>query len=337
VSTVTYEPSSTGHPDRVVAVVGPTAVGKTALAEELAIRLGGEIISADSMQVYRMMDIGTAKPRPSDRHTDYHCIDLADPDQLFSAALYQKVARTAISQVSARGSLPIVAGGSGLYVRAALDDWSFPPGEAESPERQRLEALARDVGAEGLHSRLHEIDPESAAIIHPANVRRTMRALEIAAQGGSYAEQARLFSERRSIYDTVFLGMTMDRQTLYDRIDQRVDAMISAGLVEEVRRLLDAGFREALTAAQAIGYKELVPVIEKERELAEAIEGIKRATRRYAKRQLTWFRADRRIRWIDVTGHSLGHTTDLALGLLQSDEPSTVAPEPGTWRLEPFR
>ncbi len=307
---------------RVIAVLGPTASGKTTVAEELALRLGGEIVSADSMQVYRGMDIGTAKPPPSERRIPYHCIDLADPGEPFSAALYQRAAREAIADIAGRGRVPIVAGGTGMYVRAALDDWSFPRGEQTSPARTELERLADEVGAQVMHDRLRTIDPESAALIHPNNTRRTIRALEMAAEGVSYAAQASGFSRRRSVYDTVFVGLHVDREVLYRRIEDRVDAMIAAGLLGEVEALLAAGYRSGLTATQAIGYKELVPVLEEDAPLPEAVAAIKQATRRYAKRQLTWLRADPRIRWVDVTGTSAEDGTRAILDLLESDTPA---------------
>jgi tRNA dimethylallyltransferase len=303
----------------VIAVVGPTAVGKTGIAEDLAVALGAEIVSADSMQVYRGMDIGTAKRPFGARRVRYHLIDMVDPGTPFSAALYQRLARDAIFEISARGSTPIVCGGTGLYVRAALDDWRFPAGEQASPLRQDLEELARRIGPEALHDRLRKIDPESAALIHPNNVRRTVRALEMAQEGGSYAEQAVGFAQRAEFFDTTYVGLTMQRDALYERIDTRVDAMVASGLLEEVRRLLAEGFRNALTAQQAIGYKELVRVVEDGTSLNEAVSAIKQASRRYAKRQLTWFRADPRIRWTDVTDLSPYEAVSRVLELLESD------------------
>lgn len=323
---------SAGRP-RVVAVVGPTAVGKSDLAERVSERLDGEIVSADSMQVYRGMDIGTAKPPPGERPVQYHCLDLVDPGTPFSAALYQDAARSAIADIAHRGKMPIVCGGTGLYVRAALDDWDFPGGQSASPERRALEREAESLGPEAMHARLEAVDPQAATLIHPANVRRTIRALEMSARGESYADQAERFSVRRSVYDSIFIGLTMEREILYRRIDARVDEMLSAGLLAEVEGLLAAGFRDALTAAQAIGYKELVPVVESGAPLEIAVEDIKRATRRYAKRQLTWFRGDPRIRWIDVTGLDASEAVLAALGLLESDEPRTGVPAAGTWRL----
>lgn len=298
---------------RVLAIVGPTAVGKTALAEELAVRLGGEIVSADSMQVYRGMDVGTAKPAPAERRVAYHCIDLAEPGEPFSAALFQGCARDAIGDLAARGMLPVVAGGTGLYVRAALDDLEFPAGEqADNPVREQWEAFAAENGAEALHAELARRDPASAALIHPNNVRRVVRAFEFLADDTTYAAQHAGFSARESVYEARFIGLTMDRQLLYRRIDERVDAMLAAGLLGEVEGLLARGLRSALTATQAIGYKELVPVLEHGEPLDEAVAAIKQASRRYAKRQLTWFRADPRVRWLDVTESTLERAADAA-------------------------
>ncbi len=286
----------------VLALVGPTGVGKTDLAEDLAVTVGAEIVSADAMQVYRGMDIGTAKPHLHERRVRYHCVDLVDPGETYSAALYQRDARHAIDACLARSVLPLVCGGTGLYVRAALDDLSFPPGEQdENPIRRRYERIAAERGPEALHAHLAERDPKSATLIHPHNVRRVVRALEMLDRGTSYESHASRFRERRSVYDVRFLGLTMERQPLYERIEQRVDTMVAAGLLDEVERLLSSGFRAALTSTQAIGYKELVPVVEGRATLDSAVAQIKLATRRYAKRQLTWFKADPRITWIDVT------------------------------------
>ncbi|TLM98270.1 MAG: tRNA (adenosine(37)-N6)-dimethylallyltransferase MiaA [Actinobacteria bacterium] len=300
---------------RVLAVVGPTAVGKSALAEQLALRCGGEVISADSMQVYRGMDVGTAKTPQGERLVTHHCIDIAEPGEPFSAALYQTQARASIGDVSSRGLLPVVCGGTGLYVRAALDDLRFPSGEqAENPVRAKYEQLAQTQGAGALHALLATREPQSAALIHPNNVRRVVRALEMLdADGVSYAAQHAGLAIRASVYDTRFVGLTMDRAALYERIDARVDRMMDEGLLGEVERLLDAGLRSALTSAQAIGYKELVQTLDGTTSLEVAVAAIKQASRRYAKRQLTWFRADKRIRWVDVTGLSPAEQVEAAL------------------------
>lgn len=304
---------------RVIAIVGPTAVGKSAVAEELAVRAGGEIVSADSMQIYRGMDIGTAKTPLGARLVPYHCIDIAEPGTPYSAALFQRDARAAIEGTAERGNVPVLVGGTGLYVRAALDEMDFPSGDGSCAVRNRIETQLAQLGPEGLHRLLSERDPESAALIHPNNTRRTVRALEmLETEGVSYAQQAAGFSNRREHYPTVSIGLTMERQALYERIDSRVDSMMEFGLLDEVRGLLDAGYREAVTAAQAIGYKELVPVLENEADLTEAVADIKQASRRYAKRQLTWFRADPRVRWIDVTELSPREAVEQAAALLES-------------------
>jgi len=315
-------PAATGDPaerPRVVAVVGPTATGKTRLAEDMAVALDGQVVTADSMQVYRGLDIGTAKTTESERRVPHYCIDLVEPDEPFSAALYQHSARRAIDTIAAAGKLPVVAGGTGLYVRAALDDMHFPSGDATGGVRERLEAQAAEKGAPAMHALLAERDPEAAALIHPNNVRRVIRALEMLEGGESYARLARRFRERAQFYRTSYIGLTLDRELLYARIDARVDEMLDGGLLGEVERLLDAGFREALTAPQAIGYKELVPVLTEGAPLDKAVESIKRATRRYAKRQLTWFRADPRVTWLDITGMSAEDVARTALDLLASD------------------
>lgn len=306
----------------IVAIVGPTAVGKSAVAEGVARALGGEIVSADSMQVYRGMDVGTAKVPVAERTVPYHCVDLVEPGAPYSAALYQCDARAAIDDIAARGLVPVVCGGTGLYVRAALDEMDFPAGEAASPARARIEADLERLGPEGLHAELARLDPASAALIHPNNARRVVRALEMLDEGVTYAQQAAGFSARREHYPARYVGLTMDRTSLYARIDARVEEMVAAGLLDEVARLLAAGYREALTAAQAIGYKELVPVVEGRAGLVEAVDEIQRATRRYAKRQLTWFRADPRISWIDVTELSPASATDAVLALLESGQGS---------------
>jgi tRNA dimethylallyltransferase len=301
-------------PGPVVAVVGPTGVGKTAVGEDLAVRLRGEIVTADSMQVYRGMDIGTAKLPVRERRVPHHCIDVADPGDHYSVALYQQEARAAIDGVLARKAVPVIVGGSGLYVRAALDDMVFPSGHPASPTRERYEQLAAQLGPEGLHAYLAERDPEAASLIHRNNTRRVLRALEMLEDDGvSYAEQHALLAERRSVYRATYVGLQMERPALYARIDARVESMLASGLLAEVERLLAAGYRHALTAAQAIGYKELVPVVEGQARLDEAAE-----TRRYAKRQLTWFRADPRVQWLDVTGLSPAEASDAVHALVSS-------------------
>jgi len=309
---------TTPHP---IAIVGPTAVGKSAVAEQVAYRIDGEIIDADSMQVYRGMDIGTAKTAPADRLVPHHCLDLTEPGTPYSAALFQRDARAAIDSVAARGHIPVIVGGTGLYVRAALDEFSFPEGERTNETRRLLEERAERIGSQALHAELAALDPASAALVHPNNVRRTIRALEMRSSGTSYAQQASGFTRREAHYPGArLIGLTMERSRLYARIDARVDAMLAEGLLGEVARLLEAGYRHALTATQAIGYKELVPVLERRSTLEAAADEIKRASRRYAKRQLTWFRADPRVIWVDVTEMSAEGATRAVLDLVESAE-----------------
>lgn len=284
----------------VIAVVGPTASGKSAVADLVAEALGSEVVSADAMQVYRGMDIGTAKTPVSERRVPLLLVDVADPTEPYSAALYQRDSRRAIDRLRAEGRVPVLCGGTGLYVRAALDEMEFPRGEVDGAARQRYQDLADKLGPEGVHALLAERDPESAALIHPHNVRRVVRALEMLDEGVSYARQSAGFSEPREHYPSLQFALTMDRARLYARIDARVDVMMRAGLLDEVRGLMDAGAADALTSRQAIGYKELIDALEGRCTIGEAIDLIKLRSRRYAKRQLSWFRRDPRITWLDM-------------------------------------
>lgn len=290
------------QPPKVIAIVGPTGSGKSGLADRLAHTLGGEVISADSMQIYRGMDIGTAKTPPHQRSVPYHGIDLVDPGTPFSAALYQEVARAALDDIRVRGSVPIICGGTGLYLRAALDDFTFPEGPSgRSRKRDDLEQQALALGPDRFHGLLMQRDPDSALLIHPHNTRRVVRAFEMLEEGTSYAQQYAGFSSYEAVYPTRFIGITVEPTALYETIGRRVDSMIERGLLDEVRALIDAGFIKGVTARQAIGYKEFVSVLTGERPLEQAIDEVKQSTRRYAKRQRTWFKRDGRIRWIDAT------------------------------------
>ena len=291
----------------VIAIVGPTASGKSALAEALSSQLDGEIVSADSMQVYKGMDIGTAKTPPEKRGVAYHCIDLVTPDQAFSAATYQNAARAAFEDIWRREKQPILCGGTGLYVRAAVDDFAL--GEREdtplvhrerSERRERLAHEAEELGPQAFHAKLTAVDPESAQLIHPHNVRRVVRAFEWLEEGSSYAEQVSGFDTYKEVFPTVHLGLDMPREQLYSRIDRRVEEMIEQGLLGEVQGLLEQGYEQALTAQQAIGYKELLGVLRQEESLEAAVAQIQQASRHYAKRQLSWFRRDKRLTWLDA-------------------------------------
>lgn len=283
----------------VIAVVGPTASGKSNLAQHIALQTSGVVISADSMQVYRELNIGTAKIPQSERLVEHYGIDLLSFGEPFSAAHFQTYAREVIESCFSEGVTPVLCGGTGLYVRAALDVMEFPAGEqVENPLRAKYAEYLDNHGVDALFELLREVDPNACELIHPNNTKRVIRALEVAAEGGKYSATAANFSERVSYYPTRYIAIDVEREELYRRIDARVDLMMEQGLEDEVRDLIDHGFLEAITATQAIGYKELGEAILGRATIEEAVENIKRASRRYAKRQLTWFKADPRIEWI---------------------------------------
>ncbi|CAM3362745.1 tRNA (adenosine(37)-N6)-dimethylallyltransferase MiaA [Hydrogenibacillus schlegelii] len=290
-----------GRPDGVlIALVGPTAVGKTALSLELAERFDGEIVSADSMQVYRGMDIGTAKATPEERaRIRHHLIDVADPRERYSVARYQREALAAIRDIRARGKVPFLVGGTGLYVNAVVyyPQYRFAPG-SPGALRRRLVERARREGAHALWQELSIRAPEVARRIPANDVRRIVRALEMLAGEGAGLLPNAPPPERKSPFHLLMIGLTMRREALYRAIEARVEAQIAAGLLDEVRRLLAAGVPPEATALQALGYKELLGVIRGEESLEAAVARIKRRTRQYAKRQLTWFRRLPDIEWV---------------------------------------
>ena len=289
---------------KILAVVGSTASGKTALSIALAKALGGEIISCDSMQVYRRMDIGTAKPTKEEMDgVVHHLLDFAEPDQPFSCAEYVTLAQKAVQEIHTRGKLPIFCGGTGLYLDSVLRGGGFEETETDPILRQQLFDFAAEHGNHALHARLRAVDPESAEAIHENNVKRVVRALEIFETSGMTKTEADRRSRLiESPYDACVLGLRYEnREILYNRIDRRVELMLEAGLLEETRQLMQEGiFERNSTAAQAIGYKELLGFLRGEQSLAEATESLKRATRRYAKRQITWFSAKDYVHWVDV-------------------------------------
>ena len=286
----------------VLVIVGPTATGKSEVAFEIARNRNAEIVSADSMQIYRDMDIGTAKPEPEIRKiVPHHLIDIADFKQPFSAALYQKKARGAIDDILKRDKLPILVGGTGLYVRAAIDDFKFPEGNIEARIRNDLEEELSQKGIDDLYNELIKIDPEAADFIDKNNGRRIIRALEVYRLTGKPFSDFRKQGEKpKSIYPVVIAGLKLDREVLYDRINRRVKTMIEKGLIEETQRLIESSYREAIVSGQAIGYKELIDYIDGKDPLSEAVEKIKTRTRHYAKRQITWFNKDPRIVWFNA-------------------------------------
>lgn len=286
--------------DKIVCVVGPTASGKTALSVALAKALNGEVISADSMQLYRGMDVGTAKVTPEEMDgIPHHMIDVAEPWESFSAARYVEMADPLLQDILRRGKTAIIAGGTGLYVDALMAGRTFAP-YPETGRRQALEQEAEAQGMEHMLSRLKAVDPDSAARLHLADRKRIIRALEVYEETGKTITQHNL--ETQAVpdkYQPVWLGLTYEpRQLLYDRIDLRVDNMLEQGLLEEIRSLLDRGIPRQCTAMQAIGYKEFLPVLDGSEQLETAVEQVKQGSRRYAKRQLTWFRRNPKIHWI---------------------------------------
>jgi tRNA dimethylallyltransferase len=282
--------------NRLVAIVGPTGVGKSRLALDLAQAFDGEIVSADSRQVYRYMDIGTAKPTKEELSlVPHHLIDIINPDEDFSLAQYQQLAYRAISDIQKRGKLPILAGGSGLYVWAVLEGWRIPRVAPDPELRRRLEG----VGKEELYAELAQVAPVAAQRIDPANARRIIRALEV--HKGAKAPISRLQLKTKPLADTLIIGLTTDRAELYRRLDLRVDEMIERRLVDEVKGLRDKGYDLALPAMSGIGYKQIALHLQGELSLADAIQQIKFETHRLVRHQYSWFRLkDDRIRWFDI-------------------------------------
>ncbi len=287
---------------RLLAIVGPTATGKSEVSILLAESLGGEIVSADSMQVYCGMDIGTAKPTAEQRRrTRHHLIDIIAPDQPFSVADYQARAEAALADIWARGRQPILVGGSGLYVRAVLAEMDFSRVPPDPELRRRLAEEARSRGTRALHEWLAEVDPEAAARIHPNDQKRIIRALEVAEGSRSIdAGREQVDRQQAARYNSRQFGLTLEREELYRRIETRVDRMMAAGLVDEVQGLIERGYTESLVAMKGLGYAQIADHIRGKTTLEEAVRRLKRDTRRFAKRQLIWFRADPRIEWIDV-------------------------------------
>ncbi|WP_307831098.1 tRNA (adenosine(37)-N6)-dimethylallyltransferase MiaA [Nucisporomicrobium flavum] len=283
-------------PPGVVAVVGPTATGKTALSLALALALGGEVVNADSMQLYRGMDVGTAKLPPDEREgVPHHVLDLWDVTFPASVAEYQEAARAAVEDIAARGRVPLLVGGSGLYVRAVLEDFEFPG--TDPAIRERWEAELAEAGPARLHERLRAADPEAAAKILPSNGRRIVRALEVIEMTGAPFTAA--LPEPRPYYDAVQIGVDRETGELDQRIADRVDLMWAGGLIEEVRVLDRAGLREGRTASRALGYQQALAQLDGKLTEAEAREETVRATRRFVRRQRSWFRRDPRVTWLD--------------------------------------
>ena len=286
---------------KLVVITGPTASGKTALGVALARRLGGEVVSADSMQIYRGMDIGTAKPTPEEMQgVPHHMIDIADPMENYSVSRYAAEAAACVDDILARGKLPVVVGGTGLYIDSLIAGRTFADGTADTALRQELSERYDEIGGEGLLGELRKVDPERAAKLHPADKKRIVRAMEVYILTGRTITQHD--AETRAVpprYDAAKIALDFAvRQDLYDRIDRRVDIMVQQGLFDEVRALLAAGVPADCTAMQAIGYKEAVAAVQGKAAPQDAVAAIQLASRRYAKRQLTWLRRDADLFWL---------------------------------------
>ena len=285
----------------LIILTGPTAVGKTELSIALAKSIGGEIISADSMQVYKYMNIGTAKIRSEEMDgVPHHLIDILEPDVAFNVAMFKDLAKSAVEDIYSRGRIPILVGGTGFYIQALLYDIDFSEEDSNTSIRKELEILAEIKGAAFLHEKLREVDPESAEQIHANNVKRVIRALEYyQLHGEKISTHNETERHKESPYDFLYFVLTHDRQVLYERIEKRIDQMIDHGLISEVDNLLKKGYDSSLVSMQGLGYKELIPYLQKKCTLDEAIYVLKRDTRHFAKRQLTWFRRERNVRWLD--------------------------------------
>ena len=287
----------------LVILTGPTAVGKTSLSINLAKAINGEIISADSMQIYKGMDIGTAKIMPEEMDgVTHHLIDVIDPTEDFHVVRFKEMVEAAIEEIYAKGKVPIICGGTGFYIQAILYDIDFTENEIDKSYRESLEKYAAEFGEDALHDKLKAIDPESAESIPAANVKRVIRAIEYYEQTGEkFSVHNATQKEKNSPYNFAYFVLNDDRQLLYNRIDARVDKMIDEGLVDEVKSLVAKGVKKGMTAMDGIGYKELLDYLDGNGSLEDAVELIKKKSRNYAKRQLTWFRREKEVIWLDKT------------------------------------
>lgn len=291
----------------LIILTGPTAVGKTALSIKLAKAIQGEIISADSMQVYRGMDIGSAKVTTEEMDgVPHYLIDVLDPDEEFNVVVFQKLAREAMEKIYANGHIPIIAGGTGFYIQAILNEIAFTETETDDSYRKQLEQQAQEYGAQWLHDQLKQVDPQAAVDIHPNNVKRVIRALEFYKETGTkISEHNEAERQKQSPYNFAYFVLNMDRQKLYERIELRIDQMLEQGLIEEVRQLQEKGCHAGMVSMQGLGYKEILAYLQGECTLEEAIYILKRDTRHFAKRQLTWFRREREVCWIEKEAYGL--------------------------------
>lgn len=285
----------------LIILTGPTAVGKTKLSIELAKAVNGQMISADSMQVYRHMDIGTAKIRSEEMQgIPHYLIDVLDPWESFDVVRFQTMAKEALEKIYAAGAIPIVVGGTGFYIQALLYDIDFDENDSETDYRSELQSFADRHGVEALHDRLRQVDEKSADMIHPNNIKRVIRALEFYHQTGTrISEHNETQRQKESPYRFVYFVLDDERERIYRRIDQRIDQMLDQGLVAEVKQLRDMGCTRDMVSMQGLGYKEILAYLNGECTLEEAVYILKRDTRHFAKRQLTWFRREQEVRWIE--------------------------------------
>ncbi len=287
--------------NKIIAVAGPTASGKTALAVEIAKAVGGEIVSCDSMQIYKGLSIGTAKPDADEMQGIPHqMLDFVEPERRYSVADFVEDARACIDDILRRGKIPVIAGGTGLYMDSVLNNISFADFDSDPNFREEMQRKAETEGNDAVHALLQKADPEAAEKIHPNNVRRVIRALEVCKVTGKTFTQVNLESVRDAVYDALIIGIDRDREQLYERINLRVDIMLEKGLLAEVKELWEKGIGADTTAMQAIGYKELIQYLEGRCSYDDAVEKIKMESRRYAKRQLTWFRRNPDIVWFNA-------------------------------------
>lgn len=304
----------------LIVLTGPTAAGKTGLSIELAKRINGAIISADSMQVYRHMDVGSAKiTREEMDGIPHYLIDVLEPYEEFSVHLFKQMAEKALEEIYANGMIPIIVGGTGFYIQALLYDIQFTDTDTDTGYRKMMEKSANDHGSEWLHNRLKEVDPEAAEQIHANNVKRVIRALEYFHQTGQkISEHNTEERQRTSPYLHLYFVLNRNRAELYRRIDLRVDMMLENGLLDEVKRLKEMGYTRDMVAMKGLGYKEILDYLGGEITLDEAVYRIKRDTRHFAKRQLTWFRRERDVTWVELDGRSFDEVLDEMLFLLRN-------------------
>lgn len=307
----------TGRKKPLIVLTGPTAVGKTALSISLAKAVHGEIISADSMQVYRHMDIGTAKIKPEEMEgIPHYLIDCLEPEEIFNVTVFKKYAKQYIEEIHSRGNIPILVGGTGFYIQSVLKDVDFDEHETDGTYRRELEEIARTQGAQILHQKLFRVDAPSAETIHPNNIKRVIRALEYYKQTGTpISEHNAKENQKTSPYNFAYFVLTLPREILYERIDKRVDTMMEQGLLEEVRTLRRAGYDKNLVSMQGLGYKEFGPYLDGEISLAQAIDAVKQGTRHFAKRQGTWFRRERDV--IQIPRENFADDSEILAHMLQ--------------------